>query len=65
MITLLINLTAGSSLLELLGMITAILEGVASVAIIIAKAIVIIRSKKLSDQEKIEALSNLKDDDSK
>ena len=65
MITLLINSVVSSDLLTILGVITATLEGLTSIFLVVMKIITIIKSKDLSTRDKLAALDKIKDEDLK
>ena len=58
MFTLLINMIANETLLMVLGIIAAILEGIGAIIITTLKAVTIFKSNHMSDQEKVQALED-------
>lgn len=59
MIALLLNTSIQSELVEILGIISACLEGATSLFLVVMKIITIFRSKSISDKEKIEMFDSM------
>ena len=65
MITLLINSINPSELLTILGVITASLEGLTSIFLVVMKIITIFNSKDMKTSDKLAEFNKIKDEDLK